>query len=387
MKQIIKEQVKAQVSKIMPHIRKYVTESPGAEVLVRSDIQKNLYNALIEAYNSDKDIFTSYGDVVTLKRGRDYQEKDEDPSVRSDQGTERRKSSKDAEPSKGLKSMESKLSSSSKGTQSQHKSSSKSTQAEEPKFKAVNMEMHQDQGNESSHIDYQPYNEAATQYDWFQKPDKPPTLDRAWNKSKSVDFRPPLKWISTIAKECREHPFDLSKPLLLIEDQGRQVVLADYFINNDLEYLKGGSSSSKCKKLFNLDVDDWYDLRVVLRMFTRRIVNIFGIDPEFCSHKILLEEDYSPKVQSQRRVIPKIHDVIKKEVEKLLDAGLIYPISDSPWVSPIHCVPKKGGMTVIKNDENELVPTRLIIGWRVCIDYRKLNEATRKDHFLLPFMD
>nr|GFA42497.1 reverse transcriptase domain-containing protein [Tanacetum cinerariifolium] len=98
-------------------------------------------------------------------------------------------------------------------------------------------------------------------------------------------------------------------------------------------------------------------------------------------------EDYSSKVQSQRRVNPKIYDVIKKEVKKLLDVGLIYPISDSPWVSPIHCVPKKGGMTVIKNDENELVPTRLVIGWSVCIDYRKLNEATRKDHFLLSFMD
>nr|GEV98930.1 reverse transcriptase domain-containing protein [Tanacetum cinerariifolium] len=112
--------------------------------------------------------------------------------------------------------------------------------------------------------------------------------------------------------------------------------------------------------------------------------DIKGIDLEFCSHKILLEEDYSPKVQSQRRVNPKIHDIIKKEVEKHLD---IYPISDSPWVSPIHYVPKKGGMTVIKNDENELVPTRLVTGWRVCIDYRKLNEATRKDHFPLPFMD
>nr|GEU44509.1 reverse transcriptase domain-containing protein [Tanacetum cinerariifolium] len=118
-----------------------------------------------------------------------------------------------------------------------------------------------------------------------------------------------------------------------------------------------------------------------------KLTDIKGIDPEFCSHKILLEDEYSPKVQIQRRVNPKIHDVIKKEVEKLLDAGLIYPISDSPWVSPVHCVSKKGGMTVITNDENELVPTRLVTGWRVCIDYRKLNEATRKDHFPLPFME
>nr|GFB94387.1 reverse transcriptase domain-containing protein [Tanacetum cinerariifolium] len=106
-----------------------------------------------------------------------------------------------------------------------------------------------------------------------------------------------------------------------------------------------------------------------------KLTDIKGIDPKFCFHKILLEEEHSPKVQSQRRVNPKIHDVIKKEVEKLLDAGLIYPISDSPWVSLINCVPKKGGMTVIKNDESELVPTRLVTGWRVCIDYRKLNEA------------
>nr|GEZ30796.1 reverse transcriptase domain-containing protein [Tanacetum cinerariifolium] len=129
------------------------------------------------------------------------------------------------------------------------------------------------------------------------------------------------------------------------------------------------------------------NLRSCHLTLTWKLTDIKGINPEFCSHKILLEEDYYPKVQSQRRVNPKIHDVIRKEVEKLLDAGLIYPISDSPWVSPIHCVPKKGGTTVIKNDKNELVPTRLETGWRVCIDYRKLNEATRKDHFPLPFMD
>ncbi|GJR60842.1 hypothetical protein Tco_1503004 [Tanacetum coccineum] len=117
------------------------------------------------------------------------------------------------------------------------------------------------------------------------------------------------------------------------------------------------------------------------RAIAWKLSDIKGVSPEFCTHKILMEEDYEPSVQSQRRVNPKIHDVIKKEVEKLLDAGLIYPISDSPWVSPVHCVPKKGGMTVITNDENELIPTRLVTGWRVCIDYRKLNEATRKDHF------
>ncbi|GJY14348.1 hypothetical protein Tco_0384770 [Tanacetum coccineum] len=88
----------------------------------RSDIQKNLYNALVEAHNSDKDIITSYGDVVTLKRGRDDQDKDEDPSTGSNRGTKRRKSRKDVDPSKGSKSKESKSSSSSKGTQSQPKS-------------------------------------------------------------------------------------------------------------------------------------------------------------------------------------------------------------------------------------------------------------------------
>ncbi|GJT99061.1 reverse transcriptase domain-containing protein [Tanacetum coccineum] len=141
----------------------------------------------------------------------------------------------------------------------------------------------------------------------------------------------------------------------------------------------------------DLSVDEKTILIKVLKSRKRAIAwklsNIKGINLEFCSHKILMEEDYEPAVQHQRRVYLKIYDVIKKEVEKLLDAGLIYPISDSPWVSPVHCVPKKGGMTVVTNDENELVPTRLVTGWRVCIDYRKLNEATRKDHFPLPFTD
>nr|GEZ45785.1 DNA-directed DNA polymerase [Tanacetum cinerariifolium] len=118
-----------------------------------------------------------------------------------------------------------------------------------------------------------------------------------------------------------------------------------------------------------------------------QLSDIKGIASKFCTHKILMEHDFKPTVQHQRRVNPKIHEVIKKEVLKLLDAGLIYPILDSPWVSPVHCVPKKGGFIVVENEENKLIPTRLVTGWRVCIDYQKLNGATRKDHFLLPFMD
>nr|GEV37072.1 DNA-directed DNA polymerase [Tanacetum cinerariifolium] len=118
-----------------------------------------------------------------------------------------------------------------------------------------------------------------------------------------------------------------------------------------------------------------------------KISDIKGTDLRFYTHKILMEDDYKPAIQSQRRVNPKIHDVIKKEVIKLLDAGMIYHISDSLWVSLIHCVPKKRGMTVVANENNELIPTRLVTGWRLFIDYRKLNDATRKDHFLLPFMD
>ena len=104
-------------------------------------------------------------------------------------------------------------------------------------------------------------------------------------------------------------------------------------------------------------------------------------------HKILLDDNEKTSIEEQRRLNPVMKEVVRKEVLKWINAGFIYAISDSSWVSPVHVVPKKGGFTVIRNEKNELIPTRTMTGWRVCIDYRKLNTTTRKDHFPLPFID
>ncbi|XP_061374695.1 uncharacterized protein LOC133316911 [Gastrolobium bilobum] len=112
-----------------------------------------------------------------------------------------------------------------------------------------------------------------------------------------------------------------------------------------------------------------------------------GINPSFCTHKILMKDDIKPVRQPQRRLNPTMKEVVRKEVVKLLDAGMIYHISDSAWVSPVQIVPKKGGVTVVRNENNKLIPTRAVTGWRMCVDYRRLNAATRKDHFPIPFLD
>ncbi|XP_057723749.1 uncharacterized protein LOC130939676 [Arachis stenosperma] len=129
----------------------------------------------------------------------------------------------------------------------------------------------------------------------------------------------------------------------------------------------------------------------VLRKYNKAIgwslADIVGIDPRKCMHRIFLQEGARPVRQPQRRLNPTILDVVKKEVTRLLDAGIIYPISDSEWVSPVQVVPKKSGITAVTKDDGEVVTKRVQNAWRVCIDYRRLNTATRKDHYPLPLID
>ncbi|XP_015158401.1 uncharacterized protein [Solanum tuberosum] len=129
----------------------------------------------------------------------------------------------------------------------------------------------------------------------------------------------------------------------------------------------------------------------VLRRYKRAIgwtiADIIGIPPGICTNKIQLEEDCSLSIEHQRRLNPPMQEVVKKEIIKWLDVGVVYPISDNHWVSPVQCVPKKGGMTMVANAKNELIPQRPVTGWRVCMDYKKLNKLTLRDHLPMPFMD
>ncbi|GKE17947.1 reverse transcriptase domain-containing protein, partial [Tanacetum coccineum] len=110
--------------------------------------------------------------------------------------------------------------------------------------------------------------------------------------------------------------------------------------------------------------------------FAWKTIDIPGICPSFCKHKIQLLDDKKPVVQKQRRLNPNMQEVVKKEIMKLLDTGIIYPIADCPWVSPIHCVPKKGGITVVTNENDETVT-----GWRIPIDPNDQEKTT----FTYPF--
>ncbi|CAN6455622.1 unnamed protein product [Victoria cruziana] len=152
-----------------------------------------------------------------------------------------------------------------------------------------------------------------------------------------------------------------------------------------LKYAYLGSNDSLPIIIFSVLSFEEGRLLAVLRDHKKaigwQVSDLKGISPTFCMHRIHLEEGNKSSHEFQRRLNPALKEVVKKEIIKWLDVGIIYPISDSQWVSPIQMVPKKAGLTVVQNEHGEDVPTRVQTGWRVCINYRKLNSATQKDHF------
>ncbi|GKC39357.1 hypothetical protein Tco_1051741, partial [Tanacetum coccineum] len=318
-KEQVKEQVKGKVSKILPKIGKNVNEQLKAEVLTRSsnksktshavaanlsevelkkilidkmesnksihrsDKQKNLYKALVAAYESDKIILDTYGDTVSFKRLRDAEDKDEEPSIGSNRGSKRRRARKEPESTSAPNVKTSKTTGKSiEGSKSHHKSAGESAHAEEPMHTAKDLEKPAHQEFKTGVTDDQPNEETSQLLDWFQKPTKPPTLDCDWNKTLPDAHGPVQPWLSSLARiedprelfnELMDTPLDFSafvmnrlkvdtltpkllagqqylhdlrKPLPLIPNsRGRRVIPFDHFINNDLEYLSGGVSSQK----------------------------------------------------------------------------------------------------------------------------------------------
>ena len=108
------------------------------------------------------------------------------------------------------------------------------------------------------------------------------------------------------------------------------------------------------------------------------LTDLKGLDPSLCTHRIFLEDDSRPIREAQRRLNPKVWEAVKKEILKWLNAEIIYPISDSQWVSPVHVVPKKAVIMVTTNKKGEEIQTPRPKKWRVCIDYRKLSSATKR---------
>nr|GFB82454.1 retrovirus-related Pol polyprotein from transposon 17.6 [Tanacetum cinerariifolium] len=132
---------------------------------------------------------------------------------------------------------------------------------------------------------------------------------------------------------------------------------------------------------------DVYEGEITLRHDDQSLTLKCGDTPSISYNNLeSLNKDFFPTLHKDLKVVEPNNQYFEEDEPPEVELKELPPHLD-PWVSPIHYVPKKGGMTVIKNDENELVPTRLVTGWRVCIDYRKLNKATRKDHFPLLFMD
>ncbi|KAL0463198.1 UNVERIFIED_CONTAM: hypothetical protein Slati_0207400, partial [Sesamum latifolium] len=175
-------------------------------------------------------------------------------------------------------------------------------------------------------------------------------------------------------------PSILQAPTLELKELPKHLKYAFLRENDTLPVIISSKLSTLEEKLIRV-------LREFREAIGWTIADIKGLSPFTCMHRILLKEGAKPSREAQRRLNPSMMEVVKKEILELLDTGMIFPISDSEWVSPTQVVPKKMGITVIENYVGNLVPTRVQNCWRVCIDYRKLNASTRKDHFPLPFID
>ncbi|GJX22849.1 hypothetical protein Tco_0227294, partial [Tanacetum coccineum] len=293
-KKIIKDQVKEQTSRAVAanlselELKKILIDKMESNKSIhRSDEQKNLYKALVDTYKSDKLILDTYGDYFSFKRHRDDEDKDEEPSAGSNRGSKRRRAGKEPESTIAPKEKTSKtIGKSTEGSKSHHKSA----QVEEPMHTAEDLEEPSHQEFDTGFSEDQPVDETTQHRDWFQKPTKPPTPDRDWNKTLHAAYGPIQPWISSLARkedtrdsfnelmdtpldfsafvmnrlkvdtltpellaevykatnnpEGQQYLHDLRKPLPLIPNlQGQRVIPFDHFINNDLEYLRGGTSS------------------------------------------------------------------------------------------------------------------------------------------------
>nr|GEY51424.1 hypothetical protein [Tanacetum cinerariifolium] len=329
-KEHVKEQLKVQVSKILPKIEQTVNEQLEAEVLTRSsnlsntsyvvdadlseielkkiliekmegnnsiqrsNEQRNLYKALVEAYESDKIILYIYRDTVTLKRPRnDDADKDEEPSAGSDRGSKRRRKGKEPESVSAPKEKATRSTGkSTEGSKSRQTSASESATVEEPM--QTNFEI-----EEPSHLEFetgaddQPIVQSSQHPEWFSQQKKPPTPYRDWNKTLPTTHKSIQPWISELAKqsdsrfffnelmdtpvnpEGQQYPHNLLKPLPLIPNsQGLRVIPFDHFINNDFEYLRGGASSRKyTTSVTKTKAADYGHIKWIEDLFYRFAVN------------------------------------------------------------------------------------------------------------------
>nr|GEW36883.1 hypothetical protein [Tanacetum cinerariifolium] len=271
---IIKDQVKEQV-KTSYVVAADLSEIELKKILIekmennksihRSDEQKNLYKALVDAYKCDKLILDTYGDTVTLKRRQDDEDKDEEPFAGSNHGSKRRREGKELKPTSAPKEKTSKTSGKpTEGSKSQHKIASESAPAEDPMLSTQYLEEPAPQEFKTGATDDQSIEQASQHPYWFQKQAKPPTPDRAWNTTLSATHGRIQPWISNLAKkagsrtsfnELMDTPVDFSA---FIMNQLKVDTLTPELLSRPTYDLMKGSCVKNYQKKLNLTNPDTY---------------------------------------------------------------------------------------------------------------------------------